>query len=65
MTQLTSGGAVTANSNCCANCVEPPRPQHWGPDLPFFGVTLINPINKSFQFVKFSDGICNIHIQDA
>ena len=21
----------------CANCVEPPRPQQWGPDLPFFG----------------------------
>ena len=35
-TQPTSGGAVTANSNCCANCVEPPRPQQWGPDLPFF-----------------------------
>ena len=31
-TQPTSGGAVTANSSCCANCVEPPRP-----DLPFFG----------------------------
>ena len=25
-TQPTSAGAVTANSNCCANCVEPPRP---------------------------------------
>ena len=25
-TQPTSGGAVTANSSCCANCVEPPRP---------------------------------------
>ena len=24
-------------SSCCANCVEPPRPQQWGPDLPFFG----------------------------
>ena len=35
-TQPTSGGAVTANSSCCANCVEPPRPQQWGPDLPFF-----------------------------
>ena len=31
-TQPTSGGAVTANSNCCANCVE------WGPDLPFLGM---------------------------
>ena len=36
-TQPTSGGAVTANSNCCTNCVEPPRPQQWGSDLPFFG----------------------------
>ena len=35
-TQPTSGGAVTANSNCCANCVEPPRPLQLGPDLPFF-----------------------------
>ena len=35
-TQPTSGGAVTANSSCCANCVEPPRPQQWGPDLPVF-----------------------------
>ena len=37
-TQPTSGGAVTADSSCCANCVEPPRPQQWGPDLPFFGM---------------------------
>ena len=36
-TQPTSGGAVTVVSSCCANCVEPPRPQQWGPDLPFFG----------------------------
>ena len=36
-TQPTSGGAVTANSSCCANCVEPPRPQQWGPDLPPYG----------------------------
>ena len=28
-TQPTSGGAVTADSICCANCVEPPRPQQW------------------------------------
>ena len=34
-TQPTSGGAVTADSSCCANCVEPPRPQQWGPDLQF------------------------------
>ena len=32
-TQPTSGGAVTVDSNCCANCVEPPRPHQWGPDL--------------------------------
>ena len=37
-TQPTSGGAVTVVSSCCANCVEPPRPQQWGPDLPFFGM---------------------------
>ena len=36
-TQPTSGGAVTVVSSCCANCVEPPRLQQWGPDLPFFG----------------------------
>ena len=28
-TQPTSGGAVTVVSSCCANCVEPPRPQQW------------------------------------
>ena len=26
-TQHTSGVAVTADSSCCANCVEPSRPQ--------------------------------------
>ena len=37
-TQPTSAGAVTAVTNCCANCaVEPSRPQQWGPDLPCFG----------------------------
>ena len=36
-TQPSSGGAVTANSSCCANCVEHPRPRQWGPDLPLFG----------------------------
>ena len=35
--QPTSGGAVTADSSCCAICVEHPRPHQWGPDLPFFG----------------------------
>ena len=37
-TQPTSGGAVTADSSSCANCVEPLRPQQWGPDLPFLGM---------------------------
>ena len=36
-TQPTSGEAVTVVSSCCANCVEPPRPLQWWPDLPFFG----------------------------
>ena len=35
--QPTGGGAVTTDSSCCANCVEPSRPWQWGPDLPFFG----------------------------
>ena len=26
-TQPTSGGAVTADTRCCSNCVEPSRPQ--------------------------------------
>ena len=34
MIQPTSGGAVTADTNCCANCVETSRPQQWVPDLP-------------------------------
>ena len=37
MTQPTGGGADTAVTNCCVNCVEPSRPQQWGPDLPLFG----------------------------
>ena len=36
-TQPTSGGAVTADSTCCANCVEPPRPQPWGARFTVFG----------------------------
>ena len=40
-TQPTSGGVVTADSSCCENCVEPPRPQQWGPDLPFLGMCYI------------------------
>ena len=32
MTQPTSDGSVTADTNCCANCVELSRPQQWGPD---------------------------------
>ena len=34
---LLCGGAVTANSSCCANCVEPFRSEQWAPDLPFLG----------------------------
>ena len=37
MTQPTSGGAVTADANCCANCVGTSRPQQWGPNLSFLG----------------------------
>ena len=40
-TQPTRGGAVTADSSCCANCVEPPRPEQWGPDLPFLGMAVM------------------------
>ena len=40
-TQHTSGGAVTADSSCCANCVEPSRPPQWGFDLPFLGMPAI------------------------
>ena len=36
-TQPTSGGDVTAVTNCYTNCVEPSRPQQLGLDLPFFG----------------------------
>ena len=33
----TSGGPVTADTNCCANCVETFSLQQWEPDLPFLG----------------------------
>ena len=36
-TQPTSGGAVTAVINCCANYVEASSPQQWGPIYRFFG----------------------------
>ena len=36
--QHTSGGAVTADSSCCANCVDPPRSQQWGPIYRFLGM---------------------------
>ena len=35
-TQPKSGGAVTAVSNGCANCVKSSRYQQWVPDLAFF-----------------------------
>ena len=28
--------SVTADTNCCTNCVETTHPHQWGPDLPFF-----------------------------
>ena len=37
MTQHTSGGAVTAVTNCCANCVETSRPSNGGTIYRFFG----------------------------
>ena len=37
-TQPTSGGAVTADKNCCANCVEPSRPSNGGPIYRFLGM---------------------------
>ena len=39
-TRPTSGGAVTAVTNCCANCVEPSRHPQWGPD--FYRFVLAN-----------------------
>ena len=36
-TQPTGGGAITAVTNCCANCVETSRPHQWGHDLLFLG----------------------------
>ena len=40
-TQPTSDGAVTADTSCCANCVEPSRPQQWGTDLQFLGMPVM------------------------
>ena len=42
-TQPTSGGAVTANSSCCANCVEPPRPSNGGPIYRFWACPPCGP----------------------
>ena len=36
-TQPTSGGTVTADTNCCANCVETFRPRIGGPSYRFYG----------------------------
>ena len=36
MTHPTSGGPVTAVTNCCANCVEPPAPTNGGPICRFW-----------------------------
>ena len=45
-TQPTSGGAVTADSSCCANCVEPPRPQQWGPIYRFWACRPCGPAER-------------------
>ena len=37
-TQPTSGGAVTADNSCCANCVEPSAPTKGGPIYRFLGM---------------------------
>ena len=48
-TQPTSGGAVTAVTNCCANCVEHSRPQQWGPDIPFYGKPVMRMVGAAPQ----------------
>ena len=37
-TQPTSGAAVTANKNCCANGVKPSRPSNGSPIYRFLGM---------------------------
>ena len=32
---------IVPNDTACANCVEPSRPQQWGPDLCFFGKSVM------------------------
>ena len=41
--QPTSGVAVTADSSCCANCVEPPRPSNGGPIYRFWACRPCGP----------------------
>ena len=48
-THPTSGGTSTAVTNCCANCVEPSRPQQWGPDIPFFGKPAMRMLSAAPQ----------------
>ena len=54
-TQPTSGGAVTVDSSCCANCVEPPR------GGPIFGHNLAKNItcnvNPLFYVNSVNDSI--------
>ena len=40
---LTSGGAVTADTICCANCVEPSRPRQWVPIYRFWACRSCRP----------------------
>ena len=60
MTQPTRGGAVTAITNCGANCVETSRPQQWRPDLqkPF----VYNMTNIFQLFAQIIDSASSIVI---
>ena len=69
----TSGGAVTADSSCCANCVEPPRPSAMGARFTQGSVlspVLFNiytndqPIHKDTRSFIYADDLC-IATQDA
>ena len=43
-TQHTSDGAVTADTNCWANCVETSRPQQWGRFTVFWASRPCEPV---------------------
>ena len=48
-TQPTSGEAVTAVTNYCANGVESSRPQQWWPDIPIFGKPAMRMVGTAPQ----------------